>query len=173
MCNFKRKFLKCCVPWLRQEPMGAMTAVSFVNVLRLLIIRAPSAWCKYQGSAELRSWATTEFSHSAGGPQLELRWGPGRAKRARARLTNFRPPLRPEKPDRKINSGFGVKTKKKKNWLVLSVALDFALPLFDWGGVLLTPDCMGIAWAKRRCGLCAYQCGHPKAVCERRSQARR
>ena len=114
MCNFKRKFLKCCVPWLRQEPMGAMTAVSFVNVLRLLIIRAPSAWCKYQGSAELRSWATTEFSHSAGGPQLELRWGPGRAKRARARLTNFRPPLRPEKPDRKINSACTQKKKKKK-----------------------------------------------------------
>ena len=37
MCNFKRKFLKCCVPWLRQEPMGAMTAVSFVNVLRLVL----------------------------------------------------------------------------------------------------------------------------------------
>ena len=71
---------------------------------------APSAWCKYQGSAELRSWTTTEFSHSAGGPQLELRWGPGRAKRARARLTNFRPPLRPEKPDRKINSA---KERKK------------------------------------------------------------
>ena len=41
MCNFKRKFLKCWVPWLRQEPLGAMTAVSFVNVLRLLIIRVP------------------------------------------------------------------------------------------------------------------------------------
>ena len=73
---------------------------------------APSAWCKYQGSAELRSWTTTEFSHSAGGPQLELRWGPGRAKRARARLTNFRPPLRPEKPDRKINSAPPQKKKK-------------------------------------------------------------
>ena len=71
----------------------------------------PVCWCKYQGSAEPRSWTTTEFSHSAGGPQLELRWGPGRAKRARARLTNFRPPLRPEKPDRKINSG----RRRKKN----------------------------------------------------------
>ena len=29
--------LKCCAPWLRQEPLGALTALSYINVLRLLI----------------------------------------------------------------------------------------------------------------------------------------
>ena len=72
--------------WLRLEPLGAVTAVSFVNVLRLLIIRAPCVPDANinEVSHELRRWITEEFSHSAG-PQLELGWGPGRAKRARAR----------------------------------------------------------------------------------------
>ena len=75
MCNFKRNFLKCCVPWLRHEPLGAMTAVSYCK----LIPRVPGAnISEVPNSAE-------EFAHSAGGPQLELGWGPGRAKRARAR----------------------------------------------------------------------------------------
>ena len=58
-----------------------MTAVSFVNVLRLLIIRVP----RVPGTNINEVPNSEEFSHSAGGPQLELRWGPGRAKRARAR----------------------------------------------------------------------------------------
>ena len=53
--------------------MGAMTAVSFVNVLRLLIIRMPRL--PRVNISEVPNSA--EFSHSAGGPQLELRWGPG------------------------------------------------------------------------------------------------
>ena len=78
MCNFKRNFLKCCVPWLRHEPLGAMTAVSYCK----LIPRVPGAnISEVPNSAE-------EFSHSAGGPQLELGWGPGRAKRARAPQQN-------------------------------------------------------------------------------------
>ena len=63
--------------------MTAMTAVYFVNVLRLLIIRVPRV-----PGANINEVPNSEkFSHSAGGPQLELRWGPGRAKRARARHT--------------------------------------------------------------------------------------
>ena len=63
--------------------MPAMTAVYFVNVLRLLIIRVPRV-----PGANINEVPNSEkFSHSAGGPQLELRWGPGRAKRARARHT--------------------------------------------------------------------------------------
>ena len=61
-----------------------MTAVYFVNVLRLLIIRVPRV-----PGANINEVPNSEkFSHSAGGPQLELRWGPGRAKRARARHTS-------------------------------------------------------------------------------------
>ena len=63
--------------------MPAMTAVYFVNVLRLLIIRVP----RVPGANINEVPNSEEFSHSAGGPQLELRWGPGRAKRARARHT--------------------------------------------------------------------------------------
>ena len=60
-----------------------MPAVYFVNVLRLLIIRVPCV-----PGANINEVPNSEkFSHSAGGPQLELRWGPGRAKRARARHT--------------------------------------------------------------------------------------
>ena len=60
-----------------------MTAVYFVNVLRLLIIRVPRV-----PGANINEVPNSEkFSHSAGGPQLEIRWGPGRAKRARARHT--------------------------------------------------------------------------------------
>ena len=63
--------------------MPAMTAVYFVNVLSLLIIRIPRV-----PGANINEVPNSEkFSHSAGGPQLELRWGPGRAKRARARHT--------------------------------------------------------------------------------------
>ena len=63
--------------------MPAMTAVYFVNVLRLLIIRVPRV-----PGANINEVPNSEkFSYSAGGPQLELRWGPGRAKRARARHT--------------------------------------------------------------------------------------
>ena len=63
--------------------MPAMTAVYFVNVLSLLIIRIPRV-----PGANINEMPNSEkFSHSAGGPQLELRWGPGRAKRARARHT--------------------------------------------------------------------------------------
>ena len=63
--------------------MPAMTAVYFVNVLSLLIIRVPRV-----PGANINEVPNSEkFSHSAGGPQLELRWGPGRAKRARARHT--------------------------------------------------------------------------------------
>ena len=63
--------------------MPAMTAVYFVNVLRLLIIRVP----RVPGANINEVPNSAKFSHSAGGPQLELRWGPGRAKRARARHT--------------------------------------------------------------------------------------
>ena len=46
MCHFKGIFLKCCVPWLRLEPLGAMTAASFIDVLRLLIRRlTPTTAC--------------------------------------------------------------------------------------------------------------------------------
>ena len=63
--------------------MPVMTAVYFVNVLSLLIIRIPRV-----PGANINEVPNSEkFSHSAGGPQLELRWGPGRAKRARARHT--------------------------------------------------------------------------------------
>ena len=63
--------------------MPAMTAVYFVDVLSLLIIRIPRV-----PGANINEVPNSEkFSHSAGGPQLELRWGPGRAKRARARHT--------------------------------------------------------------------------------------
>ena len=63
--------------------MPAMTAVYFVNVLSLLIIRIPRV-----PGANINEVPNSEkFSHSAGGPQLELRWRPGRAKRARARHT--------------------------------------------------------------------------------------
>ena len=55
-----------------------MTAVSFVNVLIIRVPRVPGTNINEVPNSE-------EFSHSAGGPQLELRWGPGRAKRARAR----------------------------------------------------------------------------------------
>ena len=38
--------MKCCVPWLRLEPLGAMTAASFIDVLRLLIRRlTPTTAC--------------------------------------------------------------------------------------------------------------------------------
>ena len=38
--------MKCCAPWLRLEPLGAMTAASFIDVLRLLIRRlTPTAAC--------------------------------------------------------------------------------------------------------------------------------
>ena len=50
--------------------MPAMTAVYFVNVLRLLIIRVPRV-----PGANINEVPNSEkFSHSAGGPQLELRW---------------------------------------------------------------------------------------------------
>ena len=63
--------------------MPAMTAVYFVNVLGLLIIRIP----RVPGANINEVPNSGNFSHSAGGPQLDLRWGPGRAKRARARHT--------------------------------------------------------------------------------------
>ena len=53
--------------------LGCMTAVSFVNVLRLLIIRVP----RVPGTNINEVPTSEEFTHSAGGPQLELRWGPG------------------------------------------------------------------------------------------------
>ena len=64
--------------------MPAMTAVYFVNVLRLLIISVP----RVPGANINEVPDSEEFSHSARGPQLELRWGFGRAKRARARHTS-------------------------------------------------------------------------------------
>ena len=44
-------------------------------------------FCKCTGANINEVPNSEKFSHSAGGPQLELRWGPGRAKRARARHT--------------------------------------------------------------------------------------
>ena len=35
-------FLEMCVPWLRQEPLGALTTFSYINVLRLLIRLTPT-----------------------------------------------------------------------------------------------------------------------------------
>ena len=94
--------------------MPAMTAVYFVNVLRLLIIRVPRV-----PGANINEVPNSEkFSYSAGGPQLEVRWGPGRAKRARARHTytktrkTAKSHLFSELGEMLGNTGF---EKKKKN----------------------------------------------------------
>ena len=94
-----------------------MTAVYFVNVLSLLIIRIPRV-----PGANINEVPNSEkFSHSAGGPQLELRWGPGRAKRARARHTytktrkTAKSHLFSELGEMLGNTGFSKKKKKQRN----------------------------------------------------------
>ena len=85
-----------------------MTAVSYCK----LIPRVPGAnISEVPNSAE-------EFAHSAGGPQLELGWGPGRAKRARARpkkkksKKNF---LYDRPAGLSVSTGY-VRKKKKGGW---------------------------------------------------------
>ena len=52
-----------------------MITISFVNVLRLLIIRVPCLPGVNISEAELRSWTTTEFLHSPNLSSGGLDWG--------------------------------------------------------------------------------------------------
>ena len=119
-----------------------MTAVYFVNVLSLLIIRIPRV-----PGANINEVPNSEkFSHSAGGPQLELRWGPGRAKRARARHTYTK--TRKTAKSHLFSElgemlGNTVRCKKKMGNVVVS----FSFLFYKFNGHVLTAGSV-VQWSK-------------------------